>query len=74
MPKYEVLRTVKDFRQYAKKHKYRGYSRLKKAELQQLLSNPPPDYEAIKEARNEERRQRGEYTRKELKEIANDVF
>ena len=42
-----IISTVKEFRQYAKKHGYRGYSRLEKKELRELISKPPPDYKAI---------------------------
>ena len=57
--KVRIISTVKEFRQHAKKHGYRGYSPLKKEEL--------------RERKNEERRQRGEYTRKELDTIAKNV-
>ena len=71
--KVRIISTVKEFRQYAKKHGYRGYSRLKKEELRELISKPPPDYKAIDKRKNEERRQRGEYTRKELDTIAKNA-
>ena len=70
--KVKILQTVKDFQQYAKKYGYRGYSRLKKDELKKLVSKPPPDYEAIKKKKDEERRQRGEYTLGELKRKAKE--
>ena len=68
-----IISTVKEFREYAKNHGYRGYSRLKKEELRKLISKPPPDYNEIKRRKNEERRQRGEYTRKELDIIAKNA-
>ena len=49
------------------------YSRLKKEELRKLISKSPPDYKAIEKRKNEERRQRGEYTRKELDTIAKNA-
>ena len=50
-----------------------GYSRLEKEELRKLISKPPPDYKATEKRKNEERRQRGEYTRKELDTIAKNA-
>ena len=71
--KVKVISTVKEFREFAKNNGYRGYSRLKKEELRKLISKPPPDYNEIKQRKNEERRQRGEYTRKELDTIAKNA-
>ena len=71
--KVRIISTVKEFREYAKNNGYRGYSRLKKEELRKLISKPPPDYKAIEKRKNEERRQRGEYTRKELDTIAKNA-
>ena len=71
--KVRIISIVKEFREYAKNHGYRGYSRLKKEELRKLISKPPPDYNEIKRRKNEERRQRGEYTRKELDTIAKNA-
>ena len=68
--KVRKLETKKDLREYAKEQGYRGYSRLTKEELRELISKPPLYYEA---AKNEERRQRGEYTKKELNEIAKNA-
>ena len=42
-------------------------------ELRKLISKPPPDDNEIEKRKNEERRQRGEYTRKELDEIAENA-
>ena len=55
-----IISTVKEFREFAKNNGYRGYSRLKKEELRKLISKPPPDYKAIEERKNEERRQKEE--------------
>ena len=71
--KVRIISTVKEFREFAKNNGYRGYSRLKKEELRKLISKPPPDYNEIKRRKNEERRQRGEYTRKELDTIAKNA-
>ena len=71
--KFRIISTVKEFREYAKNNGYRGYSRLKKEELRKLISKPPSDYKAIEKRKNEERRQRGEYTRKELDTIAKNA-
>ena len=71
--KVRVISTVKEFREYAKNNGYRGYSRLRKEELRKLISKPPPYYKAIEKRKNEERRQRGEYTRKELDTIAKNA-
>ena len=46
---------------------------LKKRNLRKLISKPPPDYKAIEKRKNEERRQRGEYNRKELDTIAKNA-
>ena len=72
--KVRTISPVKEFQKYAKKKNgYRGYSRLKKEELRKLISKPPPDYKAIEKRKSEERRQRGEYTRKELDMIAKNA-
>ena len=65
--------TIQGLRLQAKTRGYRRYSRLRRAELAQLLLHPPPDYEAIKERKNEERRRGGEYTKKELAKVAKNA-
>ncbi|XP_072021514.1 uncharacterized protein [Amphiura filiformis] len=62
MPVAQLLLTAKQFRNYARNNGYRGYSRLKKEDLRELISKPPEDYKAKDEEKNEERRQRGDYT------------
>ena len=71
-PKLENM-TKKRLEKLADERGYRRWSRLKSEGLISLLRSPLPDYEAIKEAKNEERRQRGEYTVKELIELATNA-